>query len=29
MFLAPALLSIMVPVLRITLIPPGKHQPAA
>lgn len=25
MFLAPALLSIMVPVLRITLIPPGKH----
>jgi cobalt-zinc-cadmium resistance protein CzcA len=25
MFLAPALLSIMVPVLRITLIPAGKH----
>jgi heavy metal efflux system protein len=29
MFLAPALLSIMVPVLRITLIPPGRHAPAA
>jgi heavy metal efflux system protein len=29
MFLAPALLSIMVPVLRITLIPPGKHAQAS
>ncbi len=28
MFLAPALLSIMVPILRITLIPPGRHSPA-
>jgi cobalt-zinc-cadmium resistance protein CzcA len=29
MFLAPALLSIMVPVLRITLVPAGKHAPAS
>ncbi len=29
MFLAPALLSIMVPVLRITLVPPGKHASAS
>lgn len=29
MFLAPALLSIMVPVLRITLIPPGRHAAAS